>query len=203
MKQRALRPALGMATALALAACAQPAQVGTQSSTPDSGNIAPGVTRVDPRVAEATDGGPFPALPSGYRGLGGAFLEDGKLIVVTPDTRASMGKHDLDIGLSHGIAVTQRFGKTAVREDDCKGAGDTPQSPIVVQNLSDPADEVERAIACAEFRNRGAHWRMSQLITKGDGYLSQVALQGDDGRVIVVYTDVNRFADNLIDALGG
>jgi hypothetical protein len=44
---------------------------------------------------------------------------------------------------------------------------------------------------------------MSQLITKGDGYLSQVTLRDADGNVTLVYTDVNRFAQKLIGELGG
>jgi hypothetical protein len=44
---------------------------------------------------------------------------------------------------------------------------------------------------------------MSQLITKGAGYVSQVALRDAAGGVVLVYTDLNRMADQLIEELGG
>jgi len=194
--------ALGAAGIVLLAACTQPAVL--KPATPDNGaQTAPGVTMVSPRIPEATGGGPFPALPAGYRGLGGAFQDQGRLVVVAPDMKQPMQKHDLDVGLAHGIAAGHRSGKAAVSAADCQGVGDMPGSPIVVQGLTDPSDEVEVGIACAELRGHGAHWLMAQLITNGDGYLSQVTLQGDAGTPIVVYIDVNRFANQLIDELGG
>ena len=58
-------------------------------------------------------------------------------------------------------------------------------------------------IACARLLHPGTHWLMSQLVTKGDGYISQVALRDTGGNVVLVYTDINRQADELIGDLGG
>jgi hypothetical protein len=201
MMQRALRPALSMVTAVAMTACGQAASVGVQKAG-ENGSVAPGVTSAQVRVAEATGEEPFPAMPGGYRGLGGAFMIQGKLVVVAPNTSAPMQGHDRDIGLSHGI-VAGHARSLPMQADACGGLGTTPESPIVVSGLADPADEVEAGIACAKLRHPGAHWTMSQLITRGHGYLAQVTLEGGNGEVIVVYTDVNRFADMLIAELDG
>jgi hypothetical protein len=203
MMQRATRTALGMLTALALGACAQPPQ-STKSAAENSATSQPGVIVANPRVPEATEGSdPFPPLPDGYRGLGGAFMNQGTLVVVAPDMKAPMQKHDLSVALLHGMSAGHRDAKATVQESDCQGSGKAPDSAIVVQNLADEADEVAAGIACAELKHPGAHWQMSQLITKGDGYLSQVALRDADGSAILVYTEVNRFAQKLIGELGG
>ena len=116
-----------------------------------------------------------------------------------------MQKHDLDVGLLHGMAAGtySETGTTKVQAADCQGAGDTPDSAIVVQNLAEPADEVAMGIACARLRHPETHWLMSQLVTKGNGYLSQVALRDAEGNVVIVYTDINRLANQLIEELGG
>ena len=202
MIQRAIGPTLGVALALAVAGCAQPVRVNKTNAENTSTNI-PGVTLANPRVGEASDGAtPFPALPDGYRGLGGAFMNGGSLVVVSPDMDVPMAKDDLNVGLAHGMAAGHPA-PVAIETPDCRGRGDAPDTAIEVPNLSDPADEVAAGIVCAKLRHPGAQWLMSQLITKGDGYLSQVALRDDGGDMIVVYTDVSRFADKLIDELGG
>ncbi|HVY98571.1 MAG TPA: hypothetical protein VHA35_03660 [Dongiaceae bacterium] len=201
MTKRRAHPALGIFGALLLAACApaQSAQAPSDGTTTDW----PGVSRASPRVGQATAGTtPFPAPPAGYRGLGGAFMNGGALVVVAPDMSAPMQKHDLDVGLLHGMAAGHPAA-VEVRTADCRGSGEAPGAAIVVPNLADPADEVAAGIACARLRHPGARWLMSQLVTRGDGYLSQVALGDGSGNVIVVYTDVNRFAAKLIDELGG
>ena len=189
---------------LLLAGCAQPtAQKAAKSDS--AGPTAPGVTIASPRVAEATGGGPFPGVPSGYRGLGGAFMNQGTLVVVAPDMKAPMQKHDLDVGLLHGMSAGG-YSETAgapVQAPDCQGSGNAPESAIKVEHLAEAADEVTAGIACARLLHPGTHWLMSQLITKGDGYLSQVALRDADGHVVIVYTDINRLANQLIDELGG
>ena len=205
MFERSARLALGVAVALLLAACAQPTS--TKTAGADSGGqTQPGVSIVSPRAAEATAGAnPFPPLPAGYRGLGGALMQGNALTVITPDMNAPMQKHDLDVGLLHGIAVGG-YSETApskVQKADCQGKGESPESAIKVANLAEAADEVTAGIACARLLHPGTHWLMSQLVTKGDGYLSQVALHDDAGNVVLVYTDINRLADQLINELGG
>jgi hypothetical protein len=202
MMQRATQSALGMATALALAACAQGPQ-SAQSASENQSPTQPGVSMANPRVAEATAGSdPFPPLPDGYRGLGGAFMNRGALVVVTPDMKAPMQKHDLSVALMHGMSAG-RSQQTTVLEADCQGSGTAPDSPIVVRGLGDPADEVAAGIACAQLRHPGTQWALSQLVTNGGGNLSQVALRDAEGHVTLVYTDVNRFAAKLIEELGG
>jgi hypothetical protein len=204
MVKRSAGSALVAMGVLLLAGCAQPTAQKTAKSD-SAGPTSPGVTIVSPRVAEATGGGPFPSLPSGYRGLGGAFMNQGTLVVVAPDMKAPMQKHDLDVGLLHGMAAGgySEAAPSKVQAADCQGVGGIPESPIVVQGLADAADEVAAGIACARLRHPGTHWLMSQLITKGDGYLSQVALRDAEGNVVIVYTDINRLANQLIDELGG
>ena len=205
MMQRVLALALGAPVALALAACAQPASVGkTSEKDPSTGQ--PGVTRANPRAAEATpETTPFPAVPAGYRGLGGARLARNTPTVVMPDMNAPMQKHDLDVGLLHGIAArgSSETASATVQKADCQGPGDSPETAIKVANLADAADEVAAGIACARLLHPETHWLMSQLITKGDGYISQVALRDADGKVVLVYTDIDRMANQLIDELGG
>jgi hypothetical protein len=204
MMKRVLGSMLGTVIALALTACAQPARV-AKTGAHESSTVAPGVTIANPRVGEATGGGPFPPLPSGYRGLGGAFMNQGTLVVVAPDMKAPMQKHDLDVGLLHGMSAGG-YSETAaapVQAPDCQGSGNAPESAIKVEHLAEVADEVTAGIACARMLHPGTHWLMSQLVTKGDGYLSQVALRDADGHVVIVYTDINRLANQLIDELGG
>jgi hypothetical protein len=203
MMLRAILPALGMAAALA--ACAQPASVDTaDAKSTDTGQ--PGVRIANPRVPEASAGAnPFPPVPAGYRGLGGALLRDGATVVIAPDMQGPMEKHDVDVGLLHGMAASG-YSETAAsktQKADCRGAGDTPETAIKVANLADAADEVTAGIACARLLHPGTHWLMSQLVTKGDGYIAQVALRAADGKVVLVYTDINRLANQLIDELGG
>jgi len=209
MMQHVLRLALGAAVALALAACTQPKptdKTSTEDTTTGQPGGQPGVTMANPRAAEATAAAtPFPAVPTGYRGLGGALVVANTHVVVTPDTNASMQKHDLDVGLLHGMAA-RGYSETApstVRKADCQGAGDSPETAIKVANLAEAADEVTAGIGCARLLHPEAHWLMSQLITKGDGYISQVALRDADGKTVLVYTDINRMANQLIDELGG
>jgi hypothetical protein len=202
MLQRALSSALVPVIALALASCGQPAGV-EKAATANSANP-PGIIISNPRVAEATGGGPFPAVPSGYRGLGGAFMNQGTLVVVTPDTHAPMQKHDLDVGLLHGMAAGGYSESAAqkVQKSDCVGRGDTAENAIKVGS-AEPADEVADGIACARLLHPGTHWLLSQLITRGDGYLSQILLRDGDGNDVIVFADVNRMADQLITELGG
>jgi hypothetical protein len=104
-------------------------------------------------------GGPFPAVPSGYRGLGGAFMNEGTLVVVAPDMTAPMQKHDLDVGLLHGMAAGG-YSDTApakIQTGDYQGLGGLPESPIVVRNLAEAADEVVAGIACARLRHPETH----------------------------------------------
>lgn len=200
MLHRSAQLALG-AAALLIAACAQPAPTKTDSN--NQTQTTPGVTIASPRVPEASAGGPFPALPDGYRGLGGAFMNQGSLVVVTPDMNGQMQKHDLDVALMHGMAAGHTTDTAAIQPADCQGRGDTPAAAIKVANLAEAADEVSAGIACAKLLHPGTEWVMSQLITKGDGYISQVALRDADGNPVLVYTDINRLADQLIEELGG
>jgi hypothetical protein len=200
MFQRNLWTMLG-AGAMLLAACTQPAA--TKSDSSSSASTQPGVTIASPRVPEATEGGPFPALPDGYRGLGGAFMNQGTLVVVTPDMNGSLQKHDLSVALMHGMAAGHPSDKLVIQPSDCQGRGDAPETAIKVANLADAADEVGAGIACAKLLHPGSAWKMSQLIAKGDGYISQVALRDADGQTVVVYTDINRLANQLIGELGG
>src|SRR6185369_2936209 len=168
MKQRALRPVFGAALALALAACTQPTPQAKTSSS-DTGTGQPGVTIANPRAAEATAGSnPFPPVPAGYRGLGGALVVGNALTVVTPDMKAPMQKHDLDVGLLHGIAVGgySETKPSKVQKSDCQGTGQSPEQAIKIANLAEPADEVTAGIACARLLHPGTHWLMSQLVTK-------------------------------------
>jgi hypothetical protein len=201
-----MQRAIGLAlVAIALAACAQPGHV-DKTSAKDTSTSQPGVTIANPRAAEATPGAtPFPAVPAGYRGLGGALMVGNTLTVVTPDMSAPMQKHDLDVGLLHGIAA-RGYSETApskVQKADCQGAGDSPQTAIKVANLVEAADEVGAGIACAGLLHPGTRWLMSQLVTNGGGYISQVALRDTDGKIVLVYTDINRMADQLVQELGG
>jgi len=130
-------------------------------------------------------------------------MNQGTLVVVTPDMNGSMQKHDLSVALMHGMAAGHPSDKVAVQVADCQGRGDTPETAIKVANLSDVADEVAAGIACAKLLHPGADWKMSQLITKGDGYISQVVLRDPGGDSVLVYTDINRLANQLIGELGG
>jgi len=193
--------AFGLCGTLLIAACAQPAPMKSESNSQSPSQ--PGVMIASPRVPEATAGGPFPALPSGYRGLGGAFMNRGTLIVVTPDMNGRMQKHDLSVALMHGMAAGHPSDKVAVQAADCQGSGATPETAIKVASLADAADEVSAGIACAKLLHPGAAWQMSQLVAKDDRYISQVALHDAGGNTVLVYTDINRLANQLIGELGG
>ncbi|HVT53616.1 MAG TPA: hypothetical protein VHE77_18685 [Dongiaceae bacterium] len=205
MMQCAFRSVLGAIGVLALAACAQHAS-SDKTSAGNAASLQPGVTLANPRAAEATAGSnPFPDPPAGYRGLGGALVQGNTVAVVTPDSKAPMAKHDLDVGLLHGIAARgySESAPSTIRSTDCQGTGESPDSAIKVANLAAASDEVTAGIACARLLHPGTHWLMSQLVTKGDGYISQVALRDTGGNVVLVYTDINRQADELIGDLGG
>src|SRR3569833_2402560 len=118
----------------------------------DSSAVAPGVHLVSPRVAEAKPGTatPFPTLPSGYRGLGGAFMNQGSLVVVTPDLNERMQKHDLDVALMHSMAAGRTYASLAVQRADCQGDGDTPTTTNKKTKQAKTADEVSAGIACAK-----------------------------------------------------
>ncbi len=201
MKSRSF--ALSMVTTLLLAACAQSAPMQPAASSPAASSNSPGVTIANPRAAAADSSTPFPAPPDGYRGLGGALMVNGALTVITPDMKTAMQRHDLDVGLLHGMAAGHAPDTLKVGESDCRNSVAAPDSAIVVQNLTDVSDEVAAGIACARLRHPGTHWLMSQLVTKGKGYLSQVTLADTAGSTVIVYTDINRMANQLIDELGG
>lgn len=200
-----IRQSLALALAGALAACAAS---GTQTPPPNANSSAAqpaiNVTTAGLAKAEGTSSF-FPPPPAGYRGLGGALLHGGSLNIVTAEMSAPLEKHDMEVGLMHGMAVgTYSEEKTSVRRADCQGAGDTPQSAITVQGLKDPAvEEVAAGIACARLLHPGTRWVLSQAIAGERGYLSQVVLDDGSGTPVVVYTDVNRMAGQLIQELGG
>jgi hypothetical protein len=186
-----------------LSGCAGPQS--KASSTQPAGSGGP-IVVATPGAAEKMQksADPFPAVPAGYRDLGGVFLHAGTTMIVTPDKSAPLQKHDTDVGLLHGIAVGgYSEGKTFVRAADCQGAGDMPQAAIIVQGLKDPpVEEVAAGIACARLLHPGTHWLISQAIAGDNGFLSQVVLGDGSGTPVIVYTDMNRMANQLIEELG-
>jgi hypothetical protein len=64
-------------------------------------------------------------------------------------------------------------------------------------------EEVVAGIACARLLHPGTRWLMSQAIAGDQGYLSQVVLGDGSGTPVIVYTDMNRMANQLIQELGG
>jgi hypothetical protein len=189
-----------------LAGCAgTPAKESTSGQSAATGSNSP-IVVATPGVAQdmTKSGTPFPAVPAGYRGLGGVFTPAGTRVIVAADTSAPVDKHDVHVGLLHGIAVAgYSENSTTVRLADCHGAGDTPQSAIKVEGLKDPTvEEGAAGIACSRLLHPGTHWLMSQGIAGDNGYLSQVVLGDGNGTLVVVYTDMNRMANQLIQELG-
>jgi hypothetical protein len=198
-----IRQGLVCALTVVLAACAPST---TQQPTDPSGSATtPAINVTTPGLAKSEGNDFFPPLPAGYRGLGGALVFEGSMNIIATDTSASLQKYDTEVGLLHGMAVGgYSEEKTSVRQADCQGAGDTPLSAIKVQGLKDPnVEEVAAGIACARLLHPGTHWRMSQAIARDQGYLSQVVLRDGNGASIIVYIDMNRMANQLIQELGG
>jgi hypothetical protein len=188
-----------------LAACAEPQSKGSPAQPAATGSSGP-IVVATPGAADKMQNSadPFPAVPAGYRALGGVFFHAGTTMIVTPDKSVPLQKHDTDVGLLHGMAVGgYSEEKTLVRESDCRGAGDTPKSAIIVEGLKDPAaEEVAAGIACARLLHPGTQWLMSQTIAGDNGYLSQIMLGDGSGTPVIVYTDINRMANQLIKELG-
>jgi len=187
-----------------LAGCAEQGDSTAQSAAPGSdGPVVVATPGAAEKMKEAE--GPFPAVPAGYRGLGGAFSSEGTNMIITADNSAALQKYDEHVGIMHGLAVGgYSEEQTSVARADCQGTGDTPQSAIVVQGLKQPAvEEVAAGIACARLLHPGTHLRMSQAIAGERGYLSQVVLSDGSGTPVVVYVDMNRMANQLIKELGG
>jgi hypothetical protein len=203
--EKMIRRSLVCALTVALAACASP---GThpQPTDPSPSAAKPVVTVTTAGLAKSEGTADlFPALPSGYRGIGGVLVHAGTTNIITPDMSAPQQKHDLDVGLLHGMAVGGYSEETtSVRPADCLGTGETPQSAIKVQGLKDPpVEETASGIACARLLHPGTHWLMSQAIAGDQGYFSQVVLGDGSGTTVIVYTDINRMANQLIQELGG
>jgi len=198
-----IRQGLICALTIALAGCASS---GTQARATNSSPAQPLVTVTTPSLAKSEGTADLlPPVPTGYRGLGGALAYGGSMNIIATDVSAPQQKYDTHVGLLHGMAVAgYSEEKTFVRKEDCEGTGETPQTAIKVQGLKDASvEEVAAGIACARLLHPGGHWRISQAIAGEQGYLSQVVLDDGSGTPVIVYTDINRMAKQLIQELGG
>jgi hypothetical protein len=171
-----------LAVLLIVASCAKqerPASPAADPSTSDRGALVLG------------------AVPIGYRDLGSTVAgKPGEGYFIGGPASASSDS-DSSLGITHSKAVFDaRKSPYSVKTSDCVGTGDTPAKAVMIQNLSDPADEVRAGIACAELQHPGAIWIAARLIVsdRRDRYLSVVALMDKQMQHIEVYTDVSRFA---------
>jgi len=188
---------------LLLSGCAQPHNGNTTSdpgAPPPSGQVVIATPGVAAEMQKSD--GPFPAVPGGYRALGGVFSPEGKRVIVAADMDAAQGD-DMSIGLAHGMAILAHSDDDPafVAKADCVGTGVDPDHAITVANLAKRDDDVQAGIACARLMHPGSHVAATQLIARDNRYLTQLVMQTADGRRIILYDDATGFAQQLSSAL--
>jgi len=169
----------------------------TQTVEPGGGPHGGGLVYPTPEPVVTHEPSVFITAAPGYRSLGGIFVYDGTLMIVTPDLfpdPAHANDEALALAFGHLVAAHHIDPLRGLTADACIGDGDGPATPIQPQKVVAPEDEVGAGIACVRLRNPGAHWIASRLMANDRHAVAFVWLERNDGSRVGAYTDVTRFA---------
>jgi hypothetical protein len=169
----------------------------------DPGGGPRGATVADPKAPPEMRSQAVPFFESGdpnYRGLGGAMINDGRLVLMKAPPRENVTDHDIALGLAFGRAVLAHYADalSSMSEAECDGDGARKESAIRVAPSGSAEDEIRTGLACVRLRNPGAAWVGASLLVSDSSRItpravSHVALMRPDRSTVGFYVDVSRF----------
>jgi len=135
----------------------------------------------------------LPAVPDGFRDVGGAYVRNGLMIVITANDNPE-GPRDMSTSLVYGMNVLAEHAKAAaLPAEQCTGSGTDPVHAIRLVGHATYTNQVRASIGCALARYPGATWSAARLVADQAIYLSIIQVKDAAGNPQSVFTDITDY----------
>jgi len=139
----------------------------------------------------------LPPLPNGFRDVGGAYVRNGLMIIITANDSPE-GPADLATSLVYGMNVRAEHDKAvALPPEQCTGSGADRVHAIRLLGRAAAANQVKSSIGCALARYPGATWSAARLVADQAIYLSIIQVKDAAGNSQSVFTDITDYVSRF------